>query len=103
MYGGTYVSTSVSQYAALSAPCPVWRPPSSAVPSTPCWNGAPHLLRYGDPCRLSGARSPPPEGFLVGFLEGFLAVSLGGGKEERAARRIGETGSMSSTGIRHSP
>ena len=36
----------------------------------------------------SQARDPRPS---EGFLEGFLAVSLGGGKEERAARRIGET------------
>jgi hypothetical protein len=35
----------------------------------------------------SQARDPRPS---EGFLEGFLAASLDGGKEERAARRIGE-------------
>ena len=40
----------------------------------------------------SQARNPSPsEDFLERFLEGFLAVSPGGGKEERAARRMGET------------
>src|SRR5688500_15180636 len=49
----------------------------------------------------SQARNPSPS---EDFLEGFLAVSPGGGKEERAttARRMGKTRPMSPTSIRYS-
>jgi hypothetical protein len=63
MYGDTYVSTSVSQYAAVSALCPVWRHPPSA---------------------LSGAIVVPVRDSSNGLPDG--------GKEEMAARGMGERG-----------
>ncbi len=87
MYGDTYISTSVSQYATHSAPCSVWRPPSSTVPSTPCWT-APHLLCYGDPRAGSQARQLRP---YESFPKGVLRSPWAGAKRRGAARRIRET------------